>query len=161
MTPVRAMLGAAAVAAAAAAVIASTTMAANGDALAPVRSGTARYHDLSTAEADGFSDLGLCFDQMGEHWVDTDSLDGDRVPDVFEDGVLDASHPEALVYAHDGERLRLVAVEWVSTAEGTVPGVGDLHFNAALGVHVLHAWVWLDNPDGVFADMNPRVGDCP
>jgi hypothetical protein len=25
---------------------------------------------------------------MGEHWVDTDSVDGDEVPDVVQDGVL-------------------------------------------------------------------------
>lgn len=140
---------------------AASAAAAGGGALAPVRAATAAYHDVSTAAASGYDDLGLCFDQMGEHWVDTDSVDGDPVPDVFQDGVLDASHPEALVYAHDGERLRLVAVEWVSTTPGTVPGIGQLHLNPTLGVYVLHAWTWMDNPDGVFADRNPRVGDCP
>jgi hypothetical protein len=153
------MLGAAALVVTAASAASAASGA--GDALAPARAGTAQYHDVSTAASSGFDDLHLCFDQMGEHWVDTASADGDQVPDVFQDGVLDPARPEALVYAHDGGRLRLVAVEWVSTAQGTVPGVGDLHLNPALGVYVLHAWVWLDNPDGVFADRNPRVGDCP
>lgn len=156
----RAMLGAAALAVATAASAASAG-ADGGDALAPVRAGTAQYHDVSRAEARGFNDIHLCFDQMGEHWVDTGSVDGDGVPDVFQDGMLDATRPEALVYAHDGGRLRLVAVEWVSTTPGTVPGIGELHLNPALGVYVLHAWVWMHNPDGMFADMNQRVGDCP
>jgi hypothetical protein len=154
------MLGVAALVATAAPSVASADTG-RGDALAPVRAGTASYHDVSTAAADGFDDLALCFDRMGEHWVDTASLDGDQLPDVFQDGVLDPARPEALVYAHDAGGLRLVAVEWVSTTEGTVPGIGDLHLNPALGVYVLHAWVWMDNPDGMLADRNPRVGKCP
>lgn len=159
MSAGRAMLGAAAILVAAAPAAASAGE--DGDALAVARAATAPYHDVSTAEADGFDDLQLCFDQMGEHWVDTESVDGDPVPDVFQDGVLDPARPEALVYAHVGGRLRLVAVEWVSTTAGTVPGIGELHLNPALGVHVRHAWVWMHNPDGTFADRNPEVGDCP
>lgn len=130
-------------------------------ALAQVRWATAKYHWLGWAEADGFGDLNLCVPQMGEHWVKLADENGNGAPDTFEDGVLDRRHPEALVYAHKGSRLKLVAVEWVSTAPGNVPGIGDLHLNEALGVYVLHAWVWKHNPDGVLTDMNPRVGDCP
>ncbi|MDT8305926.1 MAG: hypothetical protein RRC07_08325 [Anaerolineae bacterium] len=36
----------------------------------------------------------------------------------------------------------------------------SLHLNEALGVYVLHAWIWLGNPAGVFADWNPNVS-CP
>lgn len=158
--PRRAVLGAAALALATAGSAASAG-ADGGDALAPTRAGTAQYHDVSTAQASGFNDLHLCFDQMGEHWVETNSVDGDAAPDVFQDGVLDPARPEALVYAHDGKRLRLAAVEWVSTTPGTVPGIGELHLNSTLNVYVLHAWVWMHNPDGMFADRNPRVGDCP
>ena len=129
--------------------------------LAQVMVATAKYHSVAIAERDGFSDLGLCVDQMGEHWVNLDSADGDTTPDVFQDGVLDRRHPEALVYAHRGGRLQLVAVEWVSTEPGTVPGIGELHLNESLGVWVLHAWVWKHNPNGVLSDTNPRVGDCP
>ena len=49
----------------------------------------------------------------------------------------------------------------MSTTPGRVPGIGELHLNENLGVYVLHAWVWKYNPNGVFADFNPRVGDCP
>ena len=113
---------------------------------------TAKYHRVQAALDSGRVDLELCFDQMGEHYAD---------PNTFSDGVLDPRKPEALVYEHVGRKLRLVAVEWVSTTPGTVPGIGELHLNEALGVYVLHAWIWKYNPDGILADMNPRVGDCP
>lgn len=112
---------------------------------------TARYHDVDAALASGRVDLDLCFDQMGEHYAD---------PATFSDGVLDPIRPEAMVYEHVGDRLRLVAVEWVSTTPGEVLGI-PLHLNENLGVWVLHAWIWKSNPDGMLADFNPRVGDCP
>jgi hypothetical protein len=66
-----------------------------------------------------------------------------------------------MVYAHTGnDGLRLVAVEWVSTTPGTVMDQ-PLHFNPAVGLWVLHAWIWSPNPTDVFEDMNPRIGDCP
>jgi hypothetical protein len=88
---------------------------------------------------------------MGEHYAD---------PATFSDGVVDPLRPEALVYEHVGTRLRLVAVEWVSTTPATMAGI-PLHLNESLGVYVLHAWIWKHNPDGMLADFNPAVGDCP
>ena len=120
--------------------------------VAALRQATAQYHRLDCALASGRVDLQLCFDQMGEHYAD---------PATFGDGILDPLAPEALVYAHVGRQLLLVAVEWVSTTPGVVPGFGPLHLNEALGVWVLHAWIWRNNPDGMFADMNPRIADCP
>ena len=120
-------------------------------AVARLRASTARYHRVDAALGSGRVDLHLCFDQMGEHYAD---------PATFADGVLDPIDPEALVYAHVGDKLRLVAVEWVSTTPGTVLGM-PLHLNEALGVYVLHAWIWDTNPDGMLADRNPDVGDCP
>lgn len=119
--------------------------------LGRLRASTARFHRVERALASGRVDLGLCFDQMGQHYAD---------PATFGDGILDPLAPEALVYEDDGHRLRLVAVEWVSTTPGEVLGV-PLHLNESLGVWVLHAWVWRHNPNGVLADFNPRVGDCP
>jgi hypothetical protein len=120
--------------------------------LAPLRHATARYHELGAAAASGRVDLHACVDHMGQHYADQST---------FSDGVLDPLDPEAMVYADDGKgHLRLVAVEWVSTTPGEVMGM-PLHFNDAFRVWVLHAWIWSPNPDGMFADMNPRVGDCP
>ena len=120
--------------------------------LAGLRQATARFHDLDATLASGRVDLHLCVDHMGQHYAD---------PDTFSDGVLDPVDPEAMVYSDDGAgHLRLVAVEWVSTTPGTVMDI-PLHFNPAVDLWVLHAWVWSPNPDGMNADMNPRVGNCP
>ena len=121
------------------------------DGLAGVRAATARYHDLDAAVDDGYTNFDLCFDSMGEHF---------GRPSAIGDGTLDATAPEALVYAHVGDRLQLVAVEYVSTEPGEVLGI-PLHFNPTVGLWVLHAWVWKHNPDGVHADFNPNVGDRP
>jgi hypothetical protein len=142
---------------AAAAVVAATVTgisAASGEAkqIAQIRASTAKYHNLAAATSAGYDDLHLCVDMMGEHY---------GKPTSFGDGVLDANDPEALVYEHTGDGLALVAVEYVSTEPGTVPGVGDLHYNPAVDLWVLHAWVWKHNPGGMFDDMNPTVGDCP
>lgn len=140
-----------------AAVVAATAAgmsAASGEAdqIVQIRSSTAKYHNLAAATSAGYDNLNLCVDMMGEHYGKAAS---------FGDGVLDANDPEALVYEHTNNGLALVAVEYVSTTPGTVPGVGDLHFNASVNLWVLHAWVWKHNPDGMFDDMNPTVGDCP
>jgi hypothetical protein len=119
---------------------------------ASLRAATAEFHDVRAALASGRVDLDLCVDHMGQHYAD---------PTTFSDGVLDPKDPEAMVYADRGTGpLRLVAVEWVSTTPGRVMG-RDLHFNPSVGLWVLHAWVWSPNPDGMFADMNPRIGACP
>jgi hypothetical protein len=120
--------------------------------LAALRHATARFHDVGRALASGRVDLHLCVDMMGQHYAN---------PNTFSDGALDPVDPEAMVYADDGTgHLRLVAVEWVSTTPGDVMG-RRLHLNPTLGVWVLHAWIWSPNPDGMFADMNPRIGNCP
>lgn len=134
------------------AVLASPVHGAGQPGLAAVRAATARYHRVDAALASGRVDLHLCIDHMGEHYAN---------PNTFSDGVLDPRNPEAMVYAHDPNgRLRLVAVEWVSTTPGEVMGI-PLHFNADVGLWVLHAWIWSHNPDGMFQDMNPRIANCP
>jgi len=117
-----------------------------------LRRATAKYHHLGATLASGRVDLHLCMDHMGEHFAD---------PTTFSDGVLDPRNPEAMVYEHARHgRLELVAVEWVSDVPGTVMGI-PLHFNPDVSLWVLHAWIWKHNPDGLFQDMNPRVGNCP
>ncbi len=123
--------------------------------LAALRNATAKYHDINKTLASGREDLGLCVDHMGQHYAKTPF-----------DATVDPLNPEAMVYADDGEgHLRLVAVEWVATERNTnVIDGQDLHFNPAVGLWVLHAWIWSPNPDpdhGVFADMNSRIGNCP
>ena len=83
---------------------------------------------------------------------------------------VDASKPEVLVYAPgpDGN-LKLVAVEWVvPSANSNPPGVSEPPSVLGMPMHILvpppgpafyimHAWVWADNPAGMFADWNPEV----
>jgi hypothetical protein len=119
-------------------------------AIDALRTWTADLADPAAAVAAGMSDLDLCFDMMGSHYAD---------PATFGDGVLDAARPEALVYAEVDGSTKVVAVEWVSTSPGEVDGI-PLHLNHDLDVWVLHAWIGLDNPNGMLADHNPDVGAC-
>lgn len=93
---------------------------------------------------------------MGYHYVNFDMLDLD----------LDPTKPEILVFVpgDDGE-MRLGAVEYAVPIdlwdEGSVvpPRIlgQPMHVNEELGLYVLHAWLYVENPTGVFADWNPEV----
>ena len=37
----------------------------------------------------------------------------------------------------------------------------DFHKHSSLPLYVLHAWIWQDNADGMWADFNPAVAGCP
>lgn len=100
---------------------------------------------------------------MGFHWFNHD---------MIHDTEVDPLRPEAMVYAPRANgKTKLAAVEWVVPKDlwEAEHGVGappptvlghELHIlNPALGWYVAHAWVWLDNPSGTFADWNPDV-DC-
>ena len=128
--------------------------------LSQVRAATARYHSITQADMAGYKSFLGCFDSsdggMGQHYVDQSIID---------DGVADPLRPEALVYEVDGSKLTLVGVEWVEVgAASETPLVlfGEaFNYNPDLGVWALHAWIWRDNPDGMFADFNRKVADCP
>lgn len=119
------------------------------------RRATARYHNINNAIADGYADINVFIPNMGYHYLKSAILD-----DVF-----DPEKPELLVYADFGNgHLRLVAVEYaVPTSLSEVPPEGfygdddHWHRNDTFGLWTLHAWIWYHNPDGVFADFNPRV----
>jgi hypothetical protein len=135
-----------------------------------VRDATARYRDVSRAKADGYAPVLGCVSgpdmgAMGLHFLNTHLLG---------DGVVDAAHPELLVYeplAHG--RMRLVAVEYLTLADvwdgshtdGAPPALMGQLFNYTqtpnrfrLPAHYsLHVWAWKYNPAGPFAMWNPRV----
>lgn len=89
------------------------------------------------------------------------------------DDVLDAAHPEALIYEFRQGVGRLVGVEYIvladvwhlTHAENDPPVLGGqlLQFYDApnrFGLpafYELHVWAWRDNPNGVFVDWNTRV----
>jgi hypothetical protein len=135
--------------------------------LAALRAATARFHQSQAAEAAGYEavpGLDHCFTSpeggMGYHLIDVASLDLN----------VDALHPEAMVYVPGPQgQLQLGAVEYIVPADAwdeagnaAPPALfgQSFHLNSALGVYVLHAWIWRHNPAGMFADWNPDV-TCP
>ena len=132
-----------------------------------VRRATERFQDVSAATAAGYALFLGCVSSpqgsaMGIHYVNG-ALVGD--------GKLDAARPEALMYEPRGGKLELVGVEYIviasawDAASKTPPTLmGQLfHYNTSpnrYGIpafYSLHVWAWRPNPDGVFADWNPRV----
>jgi hypothetical protein len=80
------------------------------------------------------------------------------------DGTVSALEPEVLLYepAANGQ-VKLVGVEyvvpftaWTSSTPPTLYGE-DFARNEMFQVWALHAWVWKDNPRGVFSSWNPTV----
>ncbi|MHB8377522.1 MAG: hypothetical protein ACYDEB_11275 [Dehalococcoidia bacterium] len=142
--------------------------------LAKVKAAVAKYHNIDAAVAAGWRlqpGLDQCFELpgtggMGFHYINTGLLDT----------TLDPLKPEALVYQRQpGGELHLGAVEYivpkaaweaeghtgVPVLRGLEPRDMPLHLNAALGVYVLHAWIFTKNPAGTFADWNPKVRCLP
>lgn len=146
-----------------------------GSDLAKLRAATAQFHRIDAALDAGYetfkiddSTVGLglpgdptCFDNpaggMGVHYV------------RGIDGTIDLQQPEAMVYEIEANgKLRLVAVEYLYpsalvTATNPPPSLfgHEFHPHSFLPVHILHVWVWKNNPSGMFADFNPKVGACP
>lgn len=123
--------------------------------LAAARSATAKYHDVSQAEADGYINIDLYESGEGFHWLNPSLVDG----------VFDPSMPEVLLYAPvPGEsRLQLVGVEYVVPLNFPRPegfaGSADRWREDVeeFGLWELTAWIWEHNPNGLFTYLNPRV----
>jgi hypothetical protein len=130
--------------------------------LAQVRQATVQFHDLQAATDAGYQQFLPCFDDgaasgMGQHFA--------MLP--IDDAVIDALHPEVLVYEPHNGRYQLVAVEYVIpqalwTSEDEPMLFGEhFHTNDTLGIWALHAWIWRGNPGGVHDDFSPNVRMCP
>ena len=122
-----------------------------------LRDVTDDYRWLENAEADGYRKITECIDQpgvgaMGFHYARQDLID-DKTQ---------ARKPEVLVYMPDEDgQYELVAAEFISTAADR-PELAGLDFEDGPfpGSYALHAWIWRDNPDGMFASYNPDLS-CP
>ncbi|MFF0836809.1 MULTISPECIES: hypothetical protein [unclassified Streptomyces] len=125
---------------------------------------TARYGYTPFATADGYR-ARVCLARaqggMGFHYFNESHF-----------GSLDPTRPGALLYedAGHGER-RLIGVEWVVPVtgknmkrprlfgqdfQGPMPG----HYPGMPTHYDLHVWLYKQNPNGLFAQWNPRV-TCP
>lgn len=137
------------------------------------RQGTAAYHEVEQAKADGY---GLFTDAQGIACIDNPPEGGMGIHyvrgELVGDAAVDAATPEALVYEPTANgRLRLVAVEYVVfqsawDAEHSSPPslfgreferVGSTNRYGLPPFYELHAWLWKLNPSGAFEDWNPRV----
>lgn len=128
-------------------------------ALATLRRATARYHNLKAATDDGFVFLHGCESRPDEGPVGILYVHPDRL-----DGVIDPSKPEALIYEPlENGRVRLVGVElaipYVAWTQAQPPEFLGATFQPEdeFGVWGLHIWLWRHNPEGLFAESNPRV----
>lgn len=133
--------------------------------LEALRAATEPFQSFAAAQAANYTHLfaDMCMEHatdgaMGYHYVNTDLLDGE----------VAVGEPEALLYeSGQNDELELVAVEYVIPfavrAETEPPPVlfgQQFRQNHTYGLWTLHAWVWKDNPAGVFADWNAEV-TCP
>jgi len=139
--------------------------------VAQVREGTSRYRGRNAAIADGYRALGPDAPGMGQHWMH---------PGLVLAGRFDPRHPQVLAYITVQGQPVLAGVAFAipTDAGDASPGlapdsawhlhgrtideesfIADHHHapgTTASGtrVAVLHAWVWQENPDGVFAPDN-------
>ena len=123
--------------------------------LALLRRVTAKFHEFDEATEAGWSaQITPCMVDpggaggMGFHYGNTSLIDGTaRVDQPEKNG-----------------RLRLVAVEYIipytfHSRDAAPPVLFGQKFiqNDVFQLWGLHAWVWKDNPSGIFANWNPRV----
>lgn len=130
--------------------------------LATLRQATAAFHDTATARAAGWSvQITPCMTDpggaggMGFHYGKPSLIDGS----------VRVDEPELLLYEPEQNgRLRLVAVEYIipytfHSRDAEPPVLFDQQFqrNDTFQLWGLHAWVWSENPSGMFANWNPRI----
>jgi len=124
--------------------------------LKEARDATAKYRDINKATADGYADINVVMQNMGYHFMKS----------KFADAKFEIKKPELLVYnKHRDGSFQLVAVEYavpIALSPNAPPkgftGAHDVwDHNTTFGLWTLHAWVFKNNPDGVFNPTNPLV----
>ena len=135
------------------------------DELNEARSATARYHSVSQALKAGYVPVGPCEPGMGYHFVNFEYFES-----------TDPRVPAALLYApKQNGKLRLAGAEWFQVdadqdlaTDDDRPSMFGKEFDGPMEGHApgmpihydLHAYVWVDNPDGVLTAHNPNI-TCP
>lgn len=136
--------------------------------LAQIRRATAKYNKLEAALADGYALGSECVSvpglgAMGHHFVKNSLVDGE----------VDPLQPEALLYepTEDGG-FELVGVEYIVVAapwdaiHSDPPMLGNKVFDdhrpegssgPPFPHYQLHAWIWKENPMGMYFPFNPDV----
>jgi hypothetical protein len=158
-------------------VLATGALAGSGEAgsTADAARATAKFHDLAVAKRAGY---GLLQDKQGIACIAMDDMPGMGAMGVhyvkkslIGDDTVRVATPEAVVYAPEGGKLRLAAVEYVvlksvwDAKHATRPSLFGHAFNVTpdgnrFGLpafYSLHAWIWKHNRAGAFAMWNPQV----
>lgn len=140
--------------------------------LTRARAGTGALRDPEAARAAGYRPVGPDFPGMGRHWIHT-ALILRSTPDPAQPPVLEYADLNGtatlvgvayavLVKSDTPPALLAVPSDAWHFHQGTVDQESFLrsHAGAAHSVMpgprlaVVHAWIWLDNPDGLFATDN-------
>lgn len=120
---------------------------------------TRRFENFNVSQAQGYDTQVTEYrTQMGIHFANFSLLD-----DTF-----DLDHPEILLYVPDENGvMQFVAVEYaIPIADLNAPppppegftGDSDVwEINTEFSLWVLHVWIKLENPDGIFAARNPTL----
>jgi hypothetical protein len=129
--------------------------------LTSARKATAKYHNFQTALDEGFQPLSPCIEipglgAMGFHYGNFGRIMNPNV---------DAAEPEVLLYIPDAEgTMRLVGLEYVVPAPlvSSAPTLfgQNYHYSPERDAYELHVWAWRNNPLGIFAPFNSKLG-CP
>jgi hypothetical protein len=125
--------------------------------LAAARNATAKYHDVEEAIADGYVLSSPNIPGEGFHYVNRSLIDC----------TFDPEQPEVLLYVPSGQGLRLVGAEYSipivcspnEPPEGFAGDADEWEFMAeGRPIWARVAWLWLANPNGVFAEPpNPLI----
>lgn len=132
-----------------------------------VEQAAGQFSDPAAAEAAGYEPVTGCVSGPQEGAMGLHFVKGELVGD----GQLDPAQPEALIYEPRNKRLELVGVEFLVLAEGwheqnegppvlmghLMHYVGSPNRYGLPAFYELHVWPWRQNPNGTFADWNPRV----
>jgi hypothetical protein len=133
-----------------------------------VRQSTARFRDVSVAEAEGYHLQFGCVTgpdagAMGLHYVNGD---------LVARGELDPTRPQIVIYEPKpdghlqltGADFLVIASQWDATHAGPPELMGQLfHFFESpnrFGLppfYTLHVWAWKENPNGAFVNWHPNV----
>lgn len=124
--------------------------------LSLARKATAKFHDIVVAKKAGYVDIHLPLPHMGQHYMNPALLDGE----------FDPANPEILVYQENEStgKFKLVAVEYafdngdyINPPEGFTGNSDNWSLFTPQGPWTCHAWVWANNPTGIFMPFNPNV----
>jgi hypothetical protein len=143
---------------------------AQGALLQAVRESTARFKDVSVAEAEGYSLLFGCVTgpdsgAMGLHYVNMGLVGS---------GVVDATKPQIVIYEPQPDgHLQLIGADFLVLGDQwdkAHPGQGAPQLMGQLyhyfespnrfglpPFYTLHVWAWKPNPNGAFVNWHPNV----